>query len=127
MSFILEKIVNSSTPCGLIILLFDEAAKNTRKSMIYIDQNNAQGAHDHIVKTQNIYFYLMRTLNSNVEISSDLYKLYEFIINELVQANIHKDKKRLETVLEMTLDFKATWIEVERLNNQNSSHNNGFA
>lgn len=127
MSFILEKIVNSSTPCGLIILLFDEAAKNTRKSMICIDQKNPQGAHDHIVKTQNIYFYLMRTLNSNVEISSDLYRLYEFVINELVQANMHKDKERLETVLEMTMDFKATWIEIERLNNQNNSNNNGFA
>lgn len=127
MSVILQKIVNSSTPCGLIILLFDEAAKNTRKSMIYIDQGNIQAAHDHILKTQNIYFYLMRTLNTNIEVTADLYKLYEFIVNELVQANMHKDKERLETVLEMTLDFKATWIEVEKLNNQNNAHNNGFA
>lgn len=126
MSLILEKIVNSSTPGGLIIILFDEAAKNTRKSMIYIDQKDFQNAHDHIVKTQNIYFYLMRTLNANVEISNDLYRLYEFIINELVQANIHKDKERLGVVLEMTLDFKSTWVEIEKLNNQNNA-NNGFA
>jgi flagellar protein FliS len=78
-----------------------------------IESKDICGAHNAIVKAQNIYEYLMDSLDMNFEISKNLYSLYDFILDRLVQANIKKDTEILQQVLTMTRGFYDTWKQAE--------------
>lgn len=90
--------VETISPARLLLMLFDGALKNLRiaeKALLDKDHN---GAHQNLVKTQDIITELMATLNMDYDIARNLYTLYDYLYDRLVQANINKDIEAVQEV-----------------------------
>jgi flagellar protein FliS len=113
-----EQSIRALTPGEQIVFLFRQAAISIVKAMKCIDEKDICGAHNAIVKAQDIYAYLSDSLNMNYEISKDLFALYDFIYDRLAQANFKKDKAILSHALAMTRNLCETWEQAERKSRQ---------
>jgi flagellar protein FliS len=103
------------TPGEQIVLLFEHAAINLNKAIAFIDQKDISSAHSAIVRAQDIYQFLSEHLDMRLEISHDLFSLYQFIYDELVRANLKKDAEIVKRMLAMTRSFRDTWKQAEVL------------
>lgn len=109
-----EQAANTATPGMLIIMLFDGAIKNIKLAINAIQEHKIEEAHNSIVKAEEIYVYLINSLDVKVPISTDLKKLYDYLLNRLIEANMKKDDTILTEVLEFTVDFRDTWRQAEK-------------
>jgi flagellar secretion chaperone FliS len=107
--------VGALTPGEQIVLLFEHAAVNLNKAIAFIEQKDISGAHNAIVRTQDIYQFLSEHLDMRIEISHNLFSLYQYIYDELVKANINKDAEIVKRMLAMTRSFRDTWKQAETL------------
>lgn len=107
--------VCASTPGEQIVLLFEHAAANLSKAISMIDNQDLCGAHNAIIRAQDIYLFLADQLDMHYEISVDLFTLYHHIYDELVQANLKKDTEILKRALNMTREFMVTWKKAEAM------------
>ena len=109
----MSQSVSASTPGEQIVMLFQHAALKLTKAIQCIDARDVPGAHNAIVRAQNIYQFLSDNLDMRYEISKSLYALYQFAVDELTTANIKKDPAILRQILKMTREFEDTWRKAD--------------
>ncbi len=108
-----QQSVSASTPGEQIVLLFEKAAVCLNKAATFIEKKDIGGAHNAIVRAQDIYQFLSEQLDMRMEISHDLFSLYQYIYDELVKANLTKDAEIVKRVLAMTRSFRDTWKQAD--------------
>lgn len=102
--------VETASQGRLIIMLYDGALKNLRNAQHCIQNKDINGAHRMLMKTQDIIRELNITLNMNAgEISQNLRNLYLYMLQLLVEANVTKDNKKVEEVIELLTTLKEAW------------------
>lgn len=93
----------------VLIMLYEAAVRHCRNATAAIEKKDLAAKGTSIGKVHDIVNELMNTLDHNVggQISKDLERLYAFMIEQLMQANIENSKekvlsvqKNLETLLE---------------------------
>ncbi|WP_461205747.1 flagellar export chaperone FliS [Clostridium sp. DL1XJH146] len=105
--------VNTASKKQLLLMLYDGAIKFLRFAVISIDNKNIEDSHKYIVKTEDILIELMSTLNFEVgDISKDLYNLYDYMKDELIKANIKKDREKVLSVKSMLEELRETWAQI---------------
>ena len=105
--------VEGATRGKIVILLFEGAIRFLRKASKAIDEKNIQDSHNNIIKAENILYELMSTLNMDAgEIASNLMRLYDFMIWQLIEANRDKDKNKVESVIELLLPLCDAWKQI---------------
>lgn len=109
--------VETVPPEKLLLMLYEGALRNITNAKKAIEVSDINQAHVQIVKVEDIIIELMSTLNMEYEISHNLFALYEYLLNELVQANVKKDIKILEQVEEFITEFRDTWQEAIKVLN----------
>ncbi|NLJ73214.1 MAG: flagellar export chaperone FliS [Syntrophomonadaceae bacterium] len=103
--------VETVSPGKLLIMLYDGLLKNINMAKNAIDSNDFNLAHNNIIKAEDIVVEFMSTLDMSYEISKNLYSLYDFMMNRLIEANLAKDKAILEEVESLVEDLRDTWQE----------------
>ena len=98
-----------------LILLLEKACININLAIDCIEKKDISGAHDLIVKTEDIYYFLIDNLDMSYPISKNLFSLYNFMIDQLTQANIKKDAEILRQILKIAAELKDTWKQAEYL------------
>ena len=68
--------------------------------------------HNKIIKVENIIEEFQATLYHKYPVAEDFDKIYKYIYNLLVEANIKKDKELLEQALTELRGMRDTWKEV---------------
>lgn len=101
--------VNTASGGELTLMLYNGCIKFIKQAMKDVEANNYEGKNTNIQKAQNIIRELLITLDPKVEISKQFQPLYEFMLEQLTQANIENDKEKLEQVLELVTEFRDTW------------------
>ncbi len=110
----------------LLLMLYEGALKAINNAKQAIEQKEINLAHQQIMKVEDIIIELMSTLNMEYDISHKLIVLYEYLLNELVQANAKKDIAKLELVEGFLTELKTTWEEaVKQLKNAPAAENQG--
>ncbi|GAA0071576.1 flagellar export chaperone FliS [Clostridium sardiniense] len=105
--------VNMASKEQLLLMLVDGAVKYTKIARLAIEKKDIQKAHEELVRVQNIFTELMSTLDRSLgEDFESLFKLYGFIKDRLVQANIKKDIQIIDEVLPLIESVRDTWYEV---------------
>ena len=105
--------VSTQSQGQLIIMLYDGAIKFIDKAQEGIDAQQIQEAHTNIIKTQKIINELMVTLKTDTgEIAQQLLTLYQYMYQQLVQANIKKDSDILGEVKELLVGLRDTWKQI---------------
>lgn len=109
-----SKILTAS-PAELTLMLYEGAIKFCNIAIMGIEQNDIMKAHTNIVKAENIIQEFRATLNHKYPVAEDFEKVYSYIYDRLVEANIKKDTEILKEVLEHLRGMRDTWKEVMRL------------
>jgi flagellar protein FliS len=66
----------------------------------------------HICRAQDAVTELMSALKMDVgEIAHNLYRLYDYILRRMVEANIKNDKTKIEEVLVYLVDLRDAWSQ----------------
>ena len=111
-----ETGVKTASQGKLIVMLYEEAVKQlTNASELFedavISPRNIEALNKAIVKTQEIITELMVSLDMERggDIAKNLMSLYVFFNEELVRANIARDKKKIDSVQKMMADLLSAW------------------
>ncbi|MCM1185063.1 MAG: flagellar export chaperone FliS [Lachnoclostridium sp.] len=108
----------TATPAELTLMLYEGAIKFCNVAEVAIEQKNITKAHDNIMRTQRIIDYLRQTLDMKYPVAQDFERIYVYLSERLVQANLKKDKEILEEVLMHLRSVRDTWKEVMRINQE---------
>lgn len=112
-----SKILTAS-PAELTLMLYEGAIKFCNIAEVAIEDKDIQKAHTNIIKTQKIVDYLRQTLDMKYPVAKDFERIYVYLEERLVQANIKKDKEILEECLGHLRSVRDTWKEVMRINRE---------
>lgn len=103
----------------LTLMLYDGAIKFCNMAIAAIEERDIQKAHINIVKVERIIEEFQSTLNYKYPVAKDFNNVYEYLQEQLTQANIRKDKQMLERVLKHLRTMRDTWKEVMHKSVQN--------
>lgn len=104
--------VMTASPAELTLMLYNGAIKFCNLAGEAIKNKNIAESHKNIMKAQNIIQELRITLDHKYSISEEMERLYVYIYDVLVQANITKDLAKLEEATNMIREFRDTWTKV---------------
>ena len=96
-------------------MLYEGAIKFCNIAIMGVEQRDIQKAHNNIRKVQNIIEEFRATLNHSYPVAEDFEKVYVYLSDRLVEANIKKDKEILEEVLVHLRTMRDTWKEVMQI------------
>lgn len=106
-----NKILTAS-PAELTLLLYDGAIKFCNVALLGLEQKDMEKVHINITKAEDIIVEFQSTLNHKYAVAEDFDKIYKYIYELLVEANIKKDKELLERALNELRGMRDTWKEV---------------
>lgn len=101
--------METTSPGKLLLMLFDGGIKSLHSAKVAIDDKDINKAHHEIIRVQDIVMELMSTLKMDYEISKSLMALYEYYLQQLVEANVKKDKAILDEVLDFFTQMHDAW------------------
>ena len=103
--------VDTADQGKLILIAYDVAIKHGKLSLEYFgDHHQVEQRTRHLLKAQDAITELMGALKTDGgEIGKNLYRLYEYMIYCLVQANIHNAKERVVEVLDHMQSLRSAW------------------
>lgn len=110
--------VLTASPAELTLMLYEGAIKFCNIAIVAVEQKDIEKAHVHIVKVERIVDYFRQTLDMEIPVSEDFERVYSYLSQRLVEANIKKDKEILEEVNEHLRSMRDTWKEVMRINRE---------
>lgn len=111
----IESQVLNASPYQLVKILFDGALSALKRAVIYIEQNNIQQKSRAISKAVAI---INEGLNSGVdlehggEIAENISLLYDYMIRQLLYANLYNDVDRIQQVIKLLTDSANTWAQL---------------
>lgn len=110
--------VLTASPAELTLMLYEGAIKFCNMAIDAVEHQDVPKAHTNIVKVENIIDYLRKTLDMKYPVAKHFEKMYVYLSQRLVEANIRKDKEILEEVNGHLREIRDTWKEVMRINRE---------
>ena len=104
-----QQEVLSANRGELLLMLYNNCIKQMKLARLHLADRNLQGAHQSLVKAQDVITELCTDLDMQYEISGKLLQLYRYFHGQLVQANIKKDAAAIEPVLAMMSELRDVW------------------
>ena len=114
--YLRSKIMTASK-AELTLMLYDGAIKFCNMAKLCIEKKDIPGANTNIKKAEAIIEEFLATLDHKYPVSEDFEKVYDYLHERLVQANLKKDPEILDEVLEHLRTLRDTWKEVMRTAN----------
>lgn len=113
-SYTQQKVVGTTNPVDLVIMLYDGAIEFLDKAATGIKMKNVQIKLKYIAKTLAIIQELDGALNFDAggEVAVNLRNLYSFIMVELVKANLEHDADTLVHISEMLKNLRGGWAQI---------------
>lgn len=106
-----SKILTASKP-ELTLMLYEGAIKFCNIAILGIEQSDIEKAHTNIMKVQRIIEEFRATLDMKYPVAEDFDRVYVYLLQRLLEANIKKDKDILEEVNTHLRSMRDTWKEV---------------
>lgn len=109
--------INYSSKEQLLLMLLDGAVRFSKIARQAISDNDVKKSHEFIIKTENIFYELIITLDvpNAGEWGQSMVSVYDFIIRRLKDANIKKDINIIDEVIPLIEDIRNTWNEAYNL------------
>lgn len=107
--------VTTASPLKLVIMLYDGALRFIEQGRVAMEAKNTYQQHESLVKAQRIISELTACLDMKQGgiISENLFALYTFCYNELVEANLADNPEKLATASKVLEDLRSSWISIE--------------
>ncbi|MBI3992166.1 MAG: flagellar export chaperone FliS [Candidatus Lambdaproteobacteria bacterium] len=107
----------------LILMLYDGAIRFLKKAVIKIDARDYESAHNYLVRSRDVISELLATLKPEKggEIGENLKRIYVYLFNRLVEANLLKDPKIIAEVIRILGTLREGWAGTKA----NAAHHAG--
>ena len=111
----IEAKILGASPHQLILFMLEEVNRLLSRAMLYISQKNIPKRWAMLSKAIEIISTGLRSaINHDVDkdISDNLDMLYEYMITQLIQANIKNDADLIERIINLNKDLIAAWCSI---------------
>jgi flagellar protein FliS len=107
----------TAAPGELIVMLYRGAARFVASAIEAIEANDVEASHNQLVRAQAVITELLESLNveQGGEVGRNLFRLYEFMNQRLVDANLRKDPAPARDVERLLRELLPAWEEAVRL------------
>ena len=103
----------TSTQGELVVLLYRGAVRFAAKARLHLQNGHLEGAHNGLLKAQEIVVELMLGLRPNQEqVTQDLYGLHNYIYQVLYEASVKKDVALVDEALKHLRELLTTWEQI---------------
>lgn len=110
-----QNAAQSASPGELTLMLYNGLVKFLKLALAAIEKNDINGAHNALVRSQEIVAYLNETLDHQYELSQSLAALYDFMTRRLAEANLKKDGQMVREVMELAEEMRNTWLQALKI------------
>ena len=119
--------IETASPGKLVLMLFDgalrfmDAAKQGFEEEDFTKRN--EDVNNNLIRAQNIVMELQGSLDMSVkgDLPGTLYRLYDFVIYQLQQANLKKDPEPIEHAQKTITELRDAWGEMLNQNQEGIS------
>lgn len=105
----------TATPADLTLMLYEGAIKFCNIAIVACEKKDIEKAHINIRKCDAIIEEFQLTLDHKYPVAKDFDKVYTYLRQQLLDANLKKDPAILEEVLKHLRTMRDTWKEVMKL------------
>lgn len=121
MDFLTEEIIYNKTPQELTAFLYEGLIENLETAIAFIDGYNYIEANKKLQKANDILHRLGVGIKYEAgPIAEQLDILYNFMALEIIEANIKKDKQKIQGVLKIMEEITGAW-NIAMKNSSNST------
>ena len=97
----------------LLLMLVDGLVRFIKSAQAALASGNNGEANNNMIKAQEILSELMTSLDKSAgDFAENLFSIYEFMLQSLIQANVKKDEHQLSQILDMAVELQETWNQV---------------
>ena len=104
--------VMTASPMDLVVMLYDALIKQIKLSDIFLENREYEKVNQRLSRAEDIVSELLCSLDLSYPISEELMKLYDFMLQELIQINLQKDRSRIPPLLEIGESLREAWVSV---------------
>jgi flagellar protein FliS len=110
--------ITSATPGQLVLMLLDGALRFTGQAIEGLDNQDFirshEISHNNIIRTQAILTELQGTLDfeKGGQLSNILYRIYDYMLAQLREANANKTKEPLLIVIRFAGEIRDAWAQM---------------
>ncbi|WP_018660723.1 flagellar export chaperone FliS [Heyndrickxia acidiproducens] len=120
--------ISTASAGELTLMLYNGCLKFIHLARVAMQNKNIEEKNKNIQKAQNIIRELMVSLDTEKFAAAEkMLAIYEFMLHELIAANIKNDPGKLDTVEELVTGFRDTWKQVIQLNRRQTFGSGGRA
>lgn len=111
---------HTASPLQLIIMLYDGALRFIAAAEVAMANNDRYGQNENIQRAQRILSELTASLDMQQggEIALNLFTLYGYAYEQLVQANILDDASKLKHAVLVLEPLRESWRELDAMTRQ---------
>ena len=102
--------VLTATPEALTLMLYNGCLKFMDEGMKALEQKDYEATNTALQKAQNIISEFRITLNMDYEISHQLFPLYNYVYDRLVEGNLKSDLKQIEEAKTIITELRDAWV-----------------
>jgi len=113
--------INTASGEELTLMLYDGALKFCNQAIIALENNNIEKANNLLIRVQDILQEFQITLDRRFPISEELFRIYDFLIARIMEANLKKDIAIIEEVLGFIRQLRETWKQAMLLSRKQQS------
>ena len=108
-----QQILNAPSE-QLTLMLYNGCLKFIDDGRAAMEVKNYEEANNLLQRAQRIISEFRLTLNMDYEISHQLFPLYNYIYDRLVEGNIKSDLAQIDEAREIIAELRDAWVEAMR-------------
>ena len=105
-----QQVLNAP-PEQLTLMLYNGCLKFIEEGTQTLKEKNYEAANNSLQKAQRIISEFRLTLNMDYEISHQLFPLYNYVYDRLVEGNIRSDISKLDEAKGIITELRDAWVE----------------
>lgn len=103
--------IMTATPEALTLMLYNGCLKFMTEGMEALEKKDYEQANISIQKAENIISEFRLTLNMEYEISHQLFPLYNYVYDRLVEGNMKSDVSKIEEAKGIITELRDAWAQ----------------
>lgn len=106
-----ETAVSTQNQGRLIVMLYEGAIRFLTQAIADLDQKDYEAKSHSIQKASDIIYELNTVLDleQGGQIAQNLRMLYNFMLRQLNEANIEKDTRKIQEVIDLLKELNQSW------------------
>ena len=109
-----QQSVMTMTQGEMLNTLYDGLLKALYAAKGGLETRDYTVANRELIRAQKILNYLKTTLNHQYEIANNLEMLYNFFLQQIVQANVRKSSGHMDDVIEMGTQLRDAFVQADK-------------